>query len=386
MENESKTTLNPPGTSTTPNTEQILSSIVDQLSRLNVGVTSLVHENNNRKDEIITLGRKLGLNPTEETDNESENASHNESHFGDNESQSDVQQQANRINNQKIMQNQNLRKIAAKDIIRTIKTLTGQDDCGVEDFIKNVKRAKGQCYQPDLLLDFIISEKITGNAERAIRYLDLDSYAKLFNALRANLTQIGSVSMLRSKLLNCKQNLTEDIQSFNNKYRKICHELKYAIQSEYTNTIKRQVAIENEESEILKRYMMNIRRDIGLQIKAQRPLNLNEAQMQALELELWFQESDYQNLSNKINAPAVHVPTQIKQVSCYKCGKTGHMTKECTTSANFRDGRLPKRPPEVIRVTREDQEFSDFQVMTEEEMQHHEQYEKNVEYQPCVDD
>lgn len=53
MENKSETTLNPPETSATLDSEEILASIVEQLSNLNSVVTRLGCENNNRKDEII---------------------------------------------------------------------------------------------------------------------------------------------------------------------------------------------------------------------------------------------------------------------------------------------------------------------------------------------
>ena len=37
--------------------------------------------------------------------------------------------------------NDSARLSSAKDIIRTVKVLNGQDDVGIHDFIKNVKRA-----------------------------------------------------------------------------------------------------------------------------------------------------------------------------------------------------------------------------------------------------
>ena len=51
--------------------------------------------------------------------------------------------------------------ISAKEILGTIEILNGQNDIGIEDFIKSVKKAEAQCLQPRLLLDFTISQKIT---------------------------------------------------------------------------------------------------------------------------------------------------------------------------------------------------------------------------------
>ena len=95
--------------------------------------------------------------------------------------------------------------IAAKDLVRTVEVLNGQDDVGVQDFIRSVKRAKARYSQPDLLLDFIITEKIVGNAKRAIRYSTINSFDDLFEVLNHNLNTETSVELCRAKLENCRQ-------------------------------------------------------------------------------------------------------------------------------------------------------------------------------------
>ena len=66
--------------------------------------------------------------------------------------------------------------VPAREVVRTIRTLTGQDDINVEDFIRLVEKEQENCSQPDLLLDFILAEKITQIAERAIRLKHFDSF------------------------------------------------------------------------------------------------------------------------------------------------------------------------------------------------------------------
>ena len=96
----------------------------------------------------------------------------------------------------------------AKDIIRTIEPLKGRDDNGVEDFIKSIKKARLRCNQQNLLLDFIIAEKIVENAKRAIRFTPINSYEDLYEALRHNLGTNSSVDLARSRLENIKQQNT----------------------------------------------------------------------------------------------------------------------------------------------------------------------------------
>ena len=76
------------------------------------------------------------------------------------------------------------------------------------------------------------------------------------------------------------------MQNFNGRFRQAVNELKYAVQSEHSNSVERRIAIQIEEKESLKRYMLNLRREIGLQVKAQKPKNFCEAQNLAAELEI----------------------------------------------------------------------------------------------------
>ena len=253
--------------------------------------------------EIAKLGRELGFQAKIETEKEPEYTSDND--YDDDIPESKQSNHARRVTcqareNPKYTEVESTNRynetgtcnysqrnqvdegtIPAKDIIRTKKPISGQDDIGVEEFIKIVKKAKLRCSQQALLLDYIIAEKTINHAEKAIRYTQINSYTDLFNTLRQNFTQIGSVSALRSKLESCKQGPTETIQNFNLKFRQGVNELKYAVQSEHPGPMERKIAINIEEKESTKRYFLNLRREIGLQVKAQKPINLSEAKLSA---------------------------------------------------------------------------------------------------------
>jgi hypothetical protein len=64
--------------------------------------------------------------------------------------------------------------------------LNGDDDIGVEDFIKEIQHMRNQCSLKELLLKAIKVEKIIGKAAQSIRNIPIDNYADLFEALRAN--------------------------------------------------------------------------------------------------------------------------------------------------------------------------------------------------------
>ena len=136
--------------------------------------------------------------------------------------------------------------------------------------IKTIEKVRERCSQPELLLDYIIAEKITGQAEKGMRYTNIGRYAQLYSALRTNLINTGSVSALRSRLESCRQGPMETVPKFNNRYRQITNELKYAIQGEHTNILEGTISIQIEKKESLKRYMLNLKREIVLQVKAQK--------------------------------------------------------------------------------------------------------------------
>lgn len=134
----------------------------------------------------------------------------------------------------------------AECIIRTVETLNGQDDIGVQDFICNVKRAVARCSQSNLLLDFIKTEKIVGNAKRAIRHCPINNFDDLFNVLRTNLHSGTSIELCRAKLENCRQS-NDSVQLYIQRFRQVFNELRYAIQAEHSNSVARKITLQIEE-------------------------------------------------------------------------------------------------------------------------------------------
>ena len=74
--------------------------------------------------------------------------------------------------------------LKATDILNTITVLNGRDDIGLENFIRGIKRAKLRCSLRNIILDFIIAQSIKASAEKAVRFIPIDFYDDLLNALR----------------------------------------------------------------------------------------------------------------------------------------------------------------------------------------------------------
>ena len=261
--------------------------LLDKFQRLEENLTVKLHtmeeENKKRADEIDKLSK--ALQTTILTDDGSSIRSSRGYQGGkpsapedsDEETSVTRQHQQTRAENPRFTDN-NPDKLPAKEAIRLVETLRGRDDVGVEDFIKNVRYARANCLQKALLLRLILVERITDNAKRSIRYIDIDSYEELYAALRQNVSIPSTVSNCRSRLQQIKQGNTETIQSYNLRFRQQLNELMYAVQNKHAKPISRQIAIEEEETEATRTYIMNLRRDIGTLVIPNKPRSLLKAQ------------------------------------------------------------------------------------------------------------
>ena len=129
-------------------------------------------ENDNRIEEIQKIAEWLGYSAELETDKGQIRDDNDEASQEELEERAAIERQ--RIRNENIIREQRNHqssvtpleeeRINAKLAVEIIKTINGQDDIGVEDFIKNDKRARDRCNQPSILLHLIISKRIQGAA------------------------------------------------------------------------------------------------------------------------------------------------------------------------------------------------------------------------------
>ena len=202
-------------------------------------IEALKIENDNRIEKIQKIAKGLGYSAERKTDKGQITDDNDEVSQEELEERAAIERQ--RIRNENIIRQQRNHqssvtpleeeRINAKLAVVIIKTINGQDDIRVEDFIKNVKRARNRCNQPSILLDLIILKRIQGAAEKALRYTPITSYEDLFSSLRLNIMQPGLVLALKSRLESCKQGQTETVQNFSIRFKLLVNELRYAIKT-----------------------------------------------------------------------------------------------------------------------------------------------------------
>ena len=162
--------------------------------------------------------------------------------------------------------------------------------------------------------------------------------------------------------------------------------------------MERRLKIKLKEQEAVNRYLLNLKKEIGTQIRLLKPNTITEAQTHAIETEMWLKESHpartqvvarpvLKNLpwpqllrrpsanTNGTRTPNLSLPLADKvKMNCYKCGKRGHFAFQCHVRQGFQPGLNLKRPPQLVRMLQE--ENTDALQMTLEEVQEQIEYEE----------
>ncbi|CAL7932992.1 unnamed protein product [Xylocopa violacea] len=384
-----------------------------KINTLEAALQMAHQENKKRAKEIEMLGRNLaGMNMGEDDDFTSFMTE------GD-----DSQPPTRRPSNSALvpdpamsvpLEQPNLR---AKDAIRYIPVLNGDDDVGVEDFIKEVRSLRSMCTERTLLLKAIKVEKITGKAAQSIRNINIDSYASLYDALRSNVTVQASSDEFSEQLRDLKQGATESVQNFNIRFRRILNKLTYAITNEYPQPITRRVMMEATMKRVTRIYMNGLKREIGHMIFSSKPGTLIEAEKEASDIERYLREERHktvrrphsvmtkpgnyarryttppeqrrlvinarpsasQEIRNRPSTINENTPFEIRrQIKCFKCGKIGHTSNQCV---NFQVRAPQERaPPKIFNVETEESCESIQQVNNYQPSECEEQEEQNSSY------
>lgn len=356
------------------NQDNILKQLLDKMQKLEENINSqlqvLDHENKNRAKEIENLAKNFKtVILTDDTSITSRRTGVDTGDEGEDEMETTRTRQPTTLAAERITATDQLMK--ATEAIRMIETLRGRDDVGVEDFIKSVRFARNNCSEKNLLLRLILIEKITENAKRSIRYTTINTFEELYETLRRNVSIPNTVSSCRNKLQQLKQGATETIQSYNLRFRQQLNELIYAVQNKHTRPISREIAIEEEENEAVRTYILNLRRDIGILVIPSKPKTLIDAQIMAAEMELWVHEANRtgerkpamtRSMPPKLAAPMPRQqslsPTPLNErppIRCTKCNRIGHTSDKCY-ARNFPFAQQGKLPPRVNQTQEEKNE------------------------------
>ena len=153
--------------------------------------------------------------------------------------------------------------------------------------------------------------------------------------------------------------------------------------------------------------LLNLKREIGLQVRLMKPTSIAEAKGQAVETELWLGDAQPAKILTNTKPTARFLPRPVpalrshanttpraqnfnkqlvdgSKMNCHKCGKLGDLAVQCYVKPqNFKNPINPTRPPQVRMVQDEDYTAK---KMNREEIEEQIHYEETAEYLQFMDD
>ena len=154
------------------------------------------------------------------------------------------------------------------------------------------------------LLDILIRNKMSDNAEQLIRNQQPNNWIELRKTLLDHYATRKGVNRRMGDLIDCKQG-SGTVTEFASNLQHICSGIKYAARDENMD-------VGWMPTLLLKTFIDGLQKDIGIIVRAQRPVTYQEALHRAIETE--------SELSPRIKSVKLY---------CTNCHRNNHDTKDC---------------------------------------------------------
>ena len=138
----------------------------------------------------------------------------------------------------------------------------------------------------------------------------------------------------RCRVESCRQG-NDKVQTYNIRFRQLLNKFCYAVQIQHQKRTERSIALKVEEKTAMKRYVMNLRDEIDIQVRALRPITFSKAQQDLLEAKAWHREKLRNRPTTSSRSPS---PTTIRKKSVHQTHR--NITPSCNV-VNYVNFFLP---------------------------------------------
>lgn len=209
-----------------------------------------------------------------------------------------------------------------------------QDSEGLHNFIKSSEFAFS-CISEEIkpiILGALVAN-LTAKAAQVVRFKKINSWEELKTQLKNCFEPQHTSTHLMLELTTTRQKYDEEISTFYSRLEKLFH-LTLNVQTKDKSVAVAEVIEGILKTQTLSIFIEGLRQPIKMLVKASHPSTIEEAFAVAQQEETSY-KSDKETQSK--------IPKQnTAKITCFNCGKVGHMAKVCRSRTNHQFIKQPQ--------------------------------------------
>ncbi|KAL0130246.1 hypothetical protein PUN28_002084 [Cardiocondyla obscurior] len=231
-----------------------------------------------------------------------------------------------------------------KDARAMIPTVDGTNHAQTKEFLKACAYAAKHVTHKDTetLLEAVLCTKLKGAALLDFDARDITTFDQFLKEFEKTYLRKKGTSRLQTEMSALKQKYGESATTYGQRVQKTAMELYEAMtdEEEMTSEQKRTV-LKLIQPQALHYFHMGLTDDIKTMVRSQHFETLKDAIKGAVEEEK-IRVTKHKGTYEKTRTNETHEKPRSSSITCNKCGKAGHIARECRSNRHINGFNLPR--------------------------------------------